>query len=81
MARLQSPSSVLNRLIRDRKIQTLDEALIFCMDIQSLTQKDASTAVFRSYVQDYYGEQPWEWISLVRLVACIAVVFITLSLI
>lgn len=80
MARLQSPSSVLSRLIRDRKIQTLDEALIFCMDIQSLTAQDASSAAYQVYIQEYYGEHSWQWLSVVRLVVFILIILISLSL-
>lgn len=80
MARLQSPFSVLLHLIKDRKIQTLDEALIFCMDMQSLTAQDASSTAYQVYIQEYYGEHSWQWLLVIRLVVFILIVLISLSL-
>lgn len=71
--------TIARRLVTDGKIATADELFIFYYDVYKMTLAGTLQKQFPQYVQSYYGEDPWETITVIKVVLITASVLCFIS--
>ena len=71
--------SVLCRLVKDGRIQTRDEAFIFCHDVYEMQHSQEFNKDFENYVKTYYHQEQWAVCAVLKAVLVIIAVFCTMA--
>ena len=71
--------SVLCRLVADGRIQTRDEAFIFCHDVYEMKHSNKFNEDFESYVKTYYHQEQWAVCAVLKALLIIIAVFCTIA--
>lgn len=70
---------VLCRLVVDRRIQTRDEAFIFCHDVYQIKHSKEFNEDFENYVKTYYHQEQWAVCAVLKALLVIIAVFCTIA--